>query len=269
MQCSPLFLMTANTKAWGEALIEATEWHAQSNWISSAVSSNLIWPALWRMTGERNTFSCLPLPLGVPHTHTQRPTDVPLPCDNWPTSAAWAATAHCLDRPAPPLLLLLPLLRTPRRPLLHCVRTFCAPLCYLRPPRLSPPSSHLAHLELGPLDTPRSQGSVRGRVEEMKMARQGLIRTVIVLTEKLTVTLSSVLTWRKKYHDSKATVWVSLKCLQCFKSFLQKGFNFSERQLTWRTSRCCTGQHLHSFWGIPIWLVYLLYSSKVLLVVYF
>lgn len=65
-----LFFMTANTKAWREALIEATEWHAQSNWISSAVSSNLIWPALWRMTGERNTFSCLPLPLGVPHTHS-------------------------------------------------------------------------------------------------------------------------------------------------------------------------------------------------------
>lgn len=58
----------ANTKAWGEALIEATEWHAQSNWISSAVSSNLIWPALWRMTGERNTFPCPPLPLGVPRT---------------------------------------------------------------------------------------------------------------------------------------------------------------------------------------------------------
>lgn len=64
----------ANTKARGEALIEATEWHAQSNWISSAVSSNLIWPALWRMTGERNTFSCLPLPLGVPHTQSDPQT---------------------------------------------------------------------------------------------------------------------------------------------------------------------------------------------------
>lgn len=58
----------ANTKARGETLIEATEWHAQSNWISSAVSSNLIGPALWRMTGESNTFPGPPLPLGVPHT---------------------------------------------------------------------------------------------------------------------------------------------------------------------------------------------------------
>lgn len=58
----------ANTKASGETLIEATEWHEQSNWISSAVSSNLIWPALWRMTGERNALPCPPLPLGVPHT---------------------------------------------------------------------------------------------------------------------------------------------------------------------------------------------------------
>lgn len=50
---------TGNTKTRVGALIVATEWRAQSNWISSAVSSNLIWPALWRMTEERNTFSCL------------------------------------------------------------------------------------------------------------------------------------------------------------------------------------------------------------------
>lgn len=54
-----LFLQQETQRREAGALIEATEWRAQSNWISSAVSSNLIWPALWRMTGERNTFSCL------------------------------------------------------------------------------------------------------------------------------------------------------------------------------------------------------------------
>lgn len=142
----------ANTKARGEALIEATEWHAQSNWISSAVSSNLIWPALW-MDDRRAKHILLPAPPSGCAPHTEGPTDVPLPY-NWPTSAVWAATADCLDCPiAAPLLAC-----TPRRPLLHCLHTFCAPLCYHRPPRRPLPFSHLSHLELGPPDTPRSEG---------------------------------------------------------------------------------------------------------------
>lgn len=96
----------ANTKAWGETLIEATEWHAQSNWISSAVSSNLIWPALWRMTGERNTFP-LPAPPSGCAPHTERPTDVLLPhtttgqhllCGLW-LHTAYTATLLLLSTP--------------------------------------------------------------------------------------------------------------------------------------------------------------------------
>lgn len=133
----------ANTKAWGEALIEATEWHAQSNWISSAVSSNLIWPALWRMTGERNTFPCPPLPLGVPHTPSG-----PQTCCFLTTTGQHLLCG--LPPLAPPLLLSTP----PGQPLLQCLHA----LCYSRPPWVSLPFSHLSHLELGPPDTPRSAG---------------------------------------------------------------------------------------------------------------
>lgn len=112
----------ANTKARGETLIEATEWHAQSNWISSAVSSNLIWPALWRMTGERNTFP-LPAPPSGCAPHTERPTDVPLPHNNWPTSAVWAATSYCLA------------CSIPRQTRLHSTST----------PSVPPPPTHTDH----------------------------------------------------------------------------------------------------------------------------
>lgn len=109
-------VVIANTKASGETLIEATEWHEQSNWISSAVSSNLIWPALWRMTGERNAFPCPPLPLGVPHTRID-----PQTCrlDNWPTSAAWAASAQTAPLPVLPT--------SSGQPPLHSLHTLCAP----------------------------------------------------------------------------------------------------------------------------------------------
>lgn len=52
------------------------------------------------MTGERNTFSCLfptaadprhPPPCGCA-PRTERPADVQLPPNNWPTSAVWAAS---------------------------------------------------------------------------------------------------------------------------------------------------------------------------------
>lgn len=106
----------ANTKAWGEALIEATEWHAQSNWISSAVSSNLIWPALWRMTGERNTFPWPPLPLGVPHTQSD-----PQTCCFHTTTGQHRL---CGLLPLTPSLLLS---TPPGQPLLHCLHTLCVP----------------------------------------------------------------------------------------------------------------------------------------------
>lgn len=67
------FAAMANTKASGGTLIEATEWHEQSNWISSAVSSNLIWPTLWRMTAMRSTVPLPTPPFGcAPYTAIHR-----------------------------------------------------------------------------------------------------------------------------------------------------------------------------------------------------
>lgn len=143
----------ANTKAWGETLIEATEWHAQSNWISSAVSSNLIWPVLWRMTGEWNTFPGPPLPLGVPHTQSD-----PQTCCFHTQQLADICCVGC-DRLLPRLL--------------HCCSSphLRGNPCYISStpsvppllPQVSLPISHLGQLGLRPPDAPRSWGFREGR----------------------------------------------------------------------------------------------------------
>lgn len=63
----------------------------------------------------------LPAPPSGCAPHTEQPTDVPLPHNNWPTSAVWAAAAYCLD------CSIAASLHTPRQPLLHCLHTLCVP----------------------------------------------------------------------------------------------------------------------------------------------
>ena len=92
--------MVADTKAQRRTLLEVTEWHAQFNVISSAVSSNLAWPALWRMTGEPcpSAFPssrtlpglgamplCLPLLPDAPRSRRQL-RQASSPHTNWPAS---------------------------------------------------------------------------------------------------------------------------------------------------------------------------------------
>lgn len=105
-----LFLQQETQRREAGALIEATEWRAQSNWISSAVSSNLIWPALWRMTGERNTFSCL-LPT-TPDPPPHPPLGVPPAQSDQQTCSFHQTTGQHLLCGLPPLP--APLLLTPR-----------------------------------------------------------------------------------------------------------------------------------------------------------
>lgn len=137
------------------ALIEATEWHAQSNWISSAVSSNLIWPALWRMTGERNT---------PPHPPTPSPRGVPPAQSNRQTCSFRKTTGQHLLRRLPAAEYSV---ADPSAPSGNPT----APLC---PPHLTypkPPWPFLAFLtpQLAPPDTQRSGQSIKGGVEAMEM----------------------------------------------------------------------------------------------------
>lgn len=154
----------ANTKARGETLIEATEWHAQSNWISSAVSSNLIWPALWRMTGEPRHVPPPAPPSGcAPHaqrTHRRA------------ASAQQLANICCVGcHLLLPALLLRRSSQHPRGGGQLLSSAPCVPLCSCRPPRVSAAFSHLCRFGLWPPDTSRSQAGRMmdvGRAEEQE-----------------------------------------------------------------------------------------------------